>query len=406
MKLDKKLTSSVISLLPDLQQYVTADGTLYTRLLKALYGCVQSGQLWYTKIKNILIQEKYTPTPTDPCIFRRIVNQKIYFLILYVDDILLFADDEEIIRVKTFMMKEFQWITVVEGRTQSYLGMSVEVQDNAVIVDMKYYIDQLLTQLPTGLKQYDTPAIKECFQTKPADSPLLSADARKQFHTIVAKLLYLAKRARPDILTITSFLCTRVKSPTKLDQRRLWRVLGYLKSTVGLKYNMVPKGPLAIVAYVDAAFATHEDSKSHSGVAVFVAGMLVYVSSRKQRCVTKSPTESELVALTDNIGMIELFDEFITFLVNDKIPTPVIFQDSSSVVSLVTQGGGITRTRHLRNRMHLAKEAVDLDRLLIKHCNAKSMIADGFTKSLEGTDFKQFIHGLMIFHKQKTTGER
>jgi hypothetical protein len=223
---------------------------------------------------------------------------------------------------------------------------------------------------------------------------------------IVAKLLYLAKRARPDILTITSFLCTRVKSPTKLDQRRLWRVLGYLKSTVGLKYNIVPKGPLAIVAYVDAAFATHEDSKSHSGVAVFVAGMLVYVSSRKQRCVTKSPTESELVALTDNIGMIELFDEFITFLVNDKIPTPVIFQDSSSVVSLVTQGGGITRTRHLRNRMHLAKEAVDLDRLLIKHCNAKSMIADGFTKSLEGTDFKQFIHGLMIFHKQKTTGER
>jgi hypothetical protein len=44
-----------------------------------------------------------------------------------VDDILLFADEEEIARVKTFMMKEFQWITVVDGRTQSYLGMSVEV---------------------------------------------------------------------------------------------------------------------------------------------------------------------------------------------------------------------------------------------------------------------------------------
>ncbi len=69
MKLDKKLTSSVISILPDLQQYITAEGTLYTRLLKALYGCVQSGQLWYTKIKNILIQEKYMPMPTNPCIF-------------------------------------------------------------------------------------------------------------------------------------------------------------------------------------------------------------------------------------------------------------------------------------------------------------------------------------------------
>jgi hypothetical protein len=74
-------------------------------------------------------------------------------------------------------MKEFQWITVVDGRTQSYLGMSIEVQDHAVIVDMKYYIDQLLTQLPPDLKQYDTPAIKECFQTKPTDSPLLNADS-------------------------------------------------------------------------------------------------------------------------------------------------------------------------------------------------------------------------------------
>jgi hypothetical protein len=221
----------------------------------------------------------------------------------------------------------------------------------------------------------------------------------------VAKLLYLAKCARPDILMVTSFLCTRVKSLTKLDQKRLLRVLGYLKTTIGLKYNITPKEPLAIVAYVDAAFATHEDSKLHSGVAIFVVGILVYASSQKQHCVTKSPTESELVALTDNIGIIELFDKFITFLVNDKIPTPVIYQDSSSVVSLVTLGGGITRTRHLRNRMHLAKESVDLHCLVIRHCNAKSMIADGFTKPLEGAEFKQFIQGLMIFHEQKTTRE-
>lgn len=155
MNLDKKLTLAVISILPNLQQYVTTEGTLYTELLKASYGCVQSGQLWYTKIKTILIREKYTPTPTDPCIFWRIVGEKIYFLILYVDDILLFADGEEIARVKEFMMKEFQWITVVSKKTQSYLGMNIEVQDHAVIVDMKYYIDQLLSHVPSTLIQYN-----------------------------------------------------------------------------------------------------------------------------------------------------------------------------------------------------------------------------------------------------------
>jgi hypothetical protein len=137
-----------------------------------------------------------------------------------------------------FMMKEFQWMTVVSEMTQSYLGMSIEVQDHVVI--------------------------KECFQAKPASSPLLDTDARKQFHMIVAKLLYLTKHAHPDILRVISFLCTRVKLPNKMDQKKLLRVLQYLEATKEFKYNIMPKEPLAIVAYIDAAFVTHKDSKSHS----------------------------------------------------------------------------------------------------------------------------------------------
>jgi hypothetical protein len=45
----------------------------------------------------------------------------------------------------------------------------------------------------------------------------------------------------------------------------------------------------------------------------------------------------------DNIGLMELFDEFITFLINDNVLTPVIYQASSLAVSLVTQGGELLR---------------------------------------------------------------
>jgi hypothetical protein len=134
---------------------------------------------------------------------------------------------------------------------------------------------------------------------------------------------------------------------------QLLRLLGYLQSTKMMKYNIKPSQPIGVMTYIDAAFATHDDSKSHSGIAVFVAGVLVFSSSKKHGCVTKSPTKSELVASTDNFGFIELFEELITFLVNDKMPTPVINQDSSSVVTLVTHGGGVTRTRHLCYCMHL-----------------------------------------------------
>ncbi len=70
MKLDKKLMASVISILPQLKRFVTPEGTLYTRLLKALYGCVQSSRLWYEKLVSVLQMLQYQVCPVDPCIMR------------------------------------------------------------------------------------------------------------------------------------------------------------------------------------------------------------------------------------------------------------------------------------------------------------------------------------------------
>jgi hypothetical protein len=69
-------------------------------------------------------------------------------------------------------------------------------------------------------------------------------------------------------------------------------------------------GERKITEYVDAAYAVYDDSKSHSQVVVYIGNTLVYISSKKQKCVSKSPIEAELIALTDNLGMVELFGNF------------------------------------------------------------------------------------------------
>jgi hypothetical protein len=76
-----------------------------------------------------------------------------------------------------------------------------------------------------NVKECTTPAVKV------KDSPGLDDEGKQRFHTIMAKLLYLAKRARPDILTATSFICTRVKQPTKTDQKKMLQIIGYLSAT-------------------------------------------------------------------------------------------------------------------------------------------------------------------------------
>jgi hypothetical protein len=109
---------------------------------------------------------------------------------------------------------------------------------------------------------------------------------------------------------------------------------------VSRKFLLHSEGVFKVEAYVDAAFAIHGDSKSHTGVAIFVGGTLVYAASRKQKCTAKSPMESELVALTDNMGFVELFEEFLSFLVNIKERTPIVYQDCNSMIDWVTKGGG------------------------------------------------------------------
>ena len=98
-----------------------------------------------------------------------------------------------------------------------------------------------------------------------------------------------------------------------------------------------------------------------------------------------------MVPLTDYIGLVELFAEFVSFISDSPVQIPVIYQDSTSVIALVTKGGGVVLTKHLRIRMNLCKEGLDLKKLKIQHVFTDRMIADGFTKGLENNDFKIFM---------------
>jgi hypothetical protein len=173
------------------------------------------------------------------------------------------------------------------------------------------------------------------------------------------------------------------------------KLLGYLKGAEDFVMRLKPNALFRVVAYVDASFSAHPDGKSHSGVVVKVGGVPVFFGSKKQKCVSKSPTEAELVALSDDVGFIELFAEFVAFVTNSEQMKPLIYQDSISVITMVTEGGGVTRTKTMRTRMNLVLEVVKEDRIEVKYINTKGIEADGLSKSLGGASFLEF-HGKVL----------
>jgi hypothetical protein len=203
-----------VSECPEYIKFIGTDGLLYCKLKKAMYGCVQASKLWYKKLRIFLLQQGYEHCEVDPCLFRKVRGEKTYLLVIYVDDILIIAEQEEIERLE----KEF---------TKMFL-------------DMRYYLEKVLPE-HDHLQVLVGPGSKEGFAVD-LSSPVLEEEQKKNFHTNVAKLLYLSKRARPDVIAIVGFLCTKVKAPTKEDWKKLQRVIGYLKGTKSCTMEMKPMG--------------------------------------------------------------------------------------------------------------------------------------------------------------------
>jgi uncharacterized protein YndB with AHSA1/START domain len=145
----------------------------------------------------------------------------------------------------------------------------------------------------------------------------------------------------------------------------------------------------------DSTGKIYLDGKSHTGASVFVGQGCVLAASKKQRIVTKASTEAELVALSYMIALVENCDEFVRSLGYEDIISPLILQDNTSTIFMVTQGGGKPRTKHLRVRQYLIKDKVDAKDVEISYIHTEKMVANGPTKAIQGDRYNWIIDRIM-----------
>ena len=124
-------------------------------------------------------------------------------------------------------------VKCMRGKVHDYLGMTLDfTKEGEVAVDMADYFASMVDESPfsIGSKAAPTPAGEDLF-AQDEKSPLLSEKKKMDFHTLVAKGLFVCRRARPDIHTMIAALCTRVQAPTDKDWEKLERLLKYLNGT-------------------------------------------------------------------------------------------------------------------------------------------------------------------------------
>ena len=295
----------------------------------------------------------------------------------------------------TGLIKRYGDITRKDGPILNYLGMVFDLTTpGKAKVTMGGYIDDMLRERGTsgGAR---TPSTEGLFDVRP-DAIIASESERVEFHRCVAKMLYLAKRARPDCLTTVSYLATRVSKCTTDDLHKLERLMKYVRATKdrGIVFEAGDKG-ITVNILIDAAYGVHADGKSHTGSCVVIGQVgAVHCKSAKQQIVTKSSTEAELVALSDSANQGLHLRHFIVDQGIDCGPV-TIYQDNMSCMALIARGrSAAERTRHIDIRYFWVKERVDQGEARVVHLGTKSMYANVLTKPLQGSQFKEERKGL------------
>jgi len=368
-------------------------------LVKSLYGHPESGAHWQNHLEKI-IHEKMDGVPIADQPSSYWIDKSKLVLTVYVDDFMLsgpkdahaafwkelakHVEIEDITGLERFLGRHHELHSIAPGSAEVSFVMS----DYA-----KQAVDMYVKAAPHAkLKQASTPFAPE--------GSLLDSDdeARGELSEgacgILMKFLWLGRLARPDLVKPIGDLATHVQKWSVNDDKKLFRLVCYLNSTLNYKLKGVigdDLSKLKLRLYADADFCgTKEDTKSTNGGFLVLYGPNTFFPlawvSRKQTATSRSTTESEIISLAYS-----LFSEALPMLsfweaVSGGRFELEIMEDNQATIKIV-ENGFSKKLRHC-TRTHKVNigsisEILKLDYVSIDYVRSESQAADIFTKALE-----------------------
>jgi AAA ATPase containing von Willebrand factor type A (vWA) domain len=378
---------------------------LYVVLKKALYGCVKSALLWYKLYRGTLEEMGFVVNPYDQCVANATINGSTCTICWYVDDNKIsHADPTVVSDIIAKIEAKFGKMKVSRGKNHEFLGMKIAFHENKTVsIDMKDYVKEAIADFAEDIvRNAATPATRHLFDVR-EDSTPLNKERAEHFHSIVAKLLYICKRCRLDIQNAVAFLTTRVSKPDEDDWRKLKRVLQYLRGTLDDKLVLGCVDIGKMKSFVDASFAVHMDMKSHTGGGISWGIGILLSMCQKQKLNSKSSTEAEVIGVSDfiaNMIWARMFLEKQGYEIEENI----LYQDNQSAMKIEENGASSCgkRSRHIDMRYFFIKDRLETEKINVVYCPTEYMVADFFTKPLQGKLFK-YLKAIIMGHEPLAT---
>ena len=115
------------------------------KLHKSIYGLKEASRSWNKRFDQVIKSFGFDRNEEEPCVYRKMQNDIVVFLILYVDDILLIGNDFEMLsKVKIQLATQFQIKDL--GEAQYVLGIKIirDIKIKIIALSQENYIDSIL----------------------------------------------------------------------------------------------------------------------------------------------------------------------------------------------------------------------------------------------------------------------
>ena len=273
------------------------------KLQRSLYGLKQSGRMWYQRLSEYLIKDRYKNDPICPCVFIKKSETGFSIVAVYVDDINLIGTPEELAKTAEYLKKEFEVKDL--GTSKLCLGLQLEHKANGIIVHQSSYIEILLKRfnmdkahpLSTPMVVRSLDPQKDQFRPRESDEDILGL--KVPYLNTIGALMYLAQCTRPDITFAVNLLARFSSEPTRRHWNEIKHIFRYLRGTIDLGlYYSKESTTSGLVGYFDAGYRSNpHKARSQTDYLFCYNGTAISWRSKKQSLVATSSNHFEIIAL-------------------------------------------------------------------------------------------------------------
>jgi hypothetical protein len=384
-------------------------GHMVCKLKKSIYGLKQASRQWYIKFNDTITSFGFQENTVDRCIYQKISGSKFIILILYVDDILLAANDLGILHeTKDFLSKNFDMKNMGEAsyvigieifcdRSQGLLGLSQKAYIEKIIE--RFHMDKCSAGI-VPIQKGDKFSLMQC----PKNDVERNAMESIPYASVVRSLMYLQTCTKPDISFATGMLGRYQSNPGIDHWKAAKKVLRYLQETKNYMLAYRRSNQLEVIGYTDSDFAGCLDSrKSTFGYLFLLSKGAISWKSAKQSVIASSTMEAEFVACFEATIQALWLRNFISGLgVVDTITKPLkIYCDNSAAVFFSKSDKYSRGAKHMELKYFVVKEEVQKQIVSIQHIRTDLMIADPLTKGLQPKTFKGHVQRMGLYCKDE-----